>query len=74
MIRNKLNSIIAFTQLHLKIRYFFLFTKQSILMAQKISCSNNPNLFWQILLLRPRVKDFETWVFCTPRGSPLTLR
>ena len=36
-------------------------------MAVKISYSNNPNLFWQILLLRPIVKDFETWVFWTPR-------
>ena len=52
----------------------FLFTEQSIFMAGKISCSNNPNLFWQILLLRPTVEDFETWVFWTPRGSPLTLR
>ena len=41
----------------------FLFTEKSILMTRKVSCSNNLNLFWQILLLRPKVKDFETWVF-----------
>ena len=52
----------------------FLFAEQSILMARNISCSNNSNLFWQILLLRPKVKDFETWGFWIPRESPLTLQ
>ena len=30
-------------------------------------------LLWNILLLRPDVEDFKTWLFCNSKGSPLTV-
>ena len=42
----------------------FLFTVLPLLVAGKISCSITQKLFWQILLLRPKVEDFE------PLGVP----
>ena len=39
----------------------------------KGGCSNDPKRFWYILLLRPNVGDFKTWLFCTSIGSPMTL-
>ena len=51
----------------------FLFTEQPFLMAGKIGCIANPKLLWNILLLRPDVEDFKTWLFCISKGSPLML-
>ena len=39
----------------------------------KIGCINNPKLLWNILLLRPDVEDFKTWLFFIFKGSPLML-
>ena len=39
-------------------------------MAGKIGCITNPKLLWNILLLRPDVEDFKTWLFCISKGSP----
>ena len=43
----------------------FLFSEQTILMGRKGGNSNNPKRFWHILLLRPDVGDFKTWIFWT---------
>ena len=49
----------------------FLFSEQTILMGRKGGDSNNPKCFWHILLLRPDVGDFKTWIFWTSQGSPI---
>ena len=51
----------------------FLFTEQPFLMARKIGYITNPKLLLNILLLRPDVEDFEIWLFCISKGSPLML-
>ena len=43
----------------------FLFSEQTILMGRKGGDSNNPKRFWHILLFRPDVGDFKTWIFWT---------
>ena len=52
----------------------FSFTDRSNLVVGKIGCSTTPNCFWNILLLRSDVEDFQTWFFCTSMGSPFMLR
>ena len=51
----------------------FSFSEQVVLVVRKIGCSNNPKLLWKILLLRPTVGDFHSWLFWIPWGSPFTL-
>ena len=69
----------AFRSLALKKWFFsemdhFLFTEQANLVVRKIGYSTTPKCFWNILLLRSDVKDFQTWLFCTSMWSPLMLR
>ena len=44
-------------------KYHFSFTERPDLVAGKIGYSNNPKLLWKILLLRPTVGDFHSWLF-----------
>ena len=53
--------------------YHFSFSDWSILVSRRRCYSNNPKCFWNILLLRPRVKHFKTWFFHTHIGSPFML-
>ena len=51
----------------------FSFTDWFNLVVGKIGCSTTPNCFWNILLLRSDVEDFQMWFFCTSMGSPFML-
>ena len=54
-----------YSKINFFLRNHFLFSEQSILMGRKGGDSNNPKRFWHILLLRPDVGDFKTWIFWT---------
>ena len=49
----------------------FWFYEQPYLTTRNIGCSNTSNTFLGILLLRPNVGDFKTWIFWTFWGSPI---
>ena len=47
----------------------FLFSERPVFVCRKMSCSSNPKLVWNILILRP-----TAWLFWMPRGFPFAFR